>query len=193
VLSYVYPTASDVAVSGTAYVGSTLTGSFTFEDAENTTEASPSYQWYRVASGVSTAISGATSSTYAPTGADTNDTLKLCVTPADTARSGVQQCSSEVAVPGVIWYTGATQTGTATAETSVNGACVNMSSIGLDGLANSVRLDGQASGTTTLKMYTGTNCSGTPYVRYAGANTVHNIELSTVGIDSNTRSYKITW
>jgi hypothetical protein len=193
VLNYVYPTASDVAVTGTVYVGSTLTGSFAYADAENTTEASPSYQWYRVVSGVSTPISGAISSTYAPTGADTNHAVTFCVTPADTARSGVQQCSGEVAVPGVIWYTGSTQTGAASAQTSVDGTCVDMSSIGMDQLANSVRLDGQASGTTTLRMYTGAGCSGAVYTRYAGANTVHDIELSTVGIGSGTRSYKITW
>jgi hypothetical protein len=96
-------------------------------------------------------------------------------------------------VPGVIWYTGATQTGTPVAETSTNGQCVDMSSIDMDRLANSVRLDGRASGQTTLRMYTGTGCTGSVYTRYAGANTVHNIELSTVGIGSNTRSYKITW
>jgi hypothetical protein len=117
----------------------------------------------------------------------------FCVTPADDARSGVQQCSSAVSVPGVIWYTGDTQTGTASPQPSTNGQCVNMSSIGMDLLANSVRLDGQASVETTLKMYTGQNCSGTTYVRYAGASTVHNIEGSTVGIGDGTRSYKITW
>jgi hypothetical protein len=93
----------------------------------------------------------------------------------------------------VIWYTGATQTGTASPQTSTKGKCVNMSSINMDGLANSVRLDGQASGTTELLMYTGTNCSGTIYTRSAGANGAHNIELSTVGIGSNTRSYMIAW
>lgn len=193
VLNYVYPTASDVAVSGAAYVSSTLTGSYTFDDATNVTESGSTYQWYRVAGGVSTAIAGATSETYSPTGADTNGALKFCVTPSDASRSGIQACSSEVSVPGVIWYTGDTQTGTASPEASTSGQCVDMSSIGMAGLANSVRLDGQASDETTLQMYTGTGCTGTMYTRYAGANTVHNIELSTVGIDSNTRSYKITW
>jgi hypothetical protein len=193
VLNYVYPTASNVAVSGTAYVTSTLTGSYSFDDATNTTESGSTYQWYRVAGGVSSAIAGATSETYSPTGADTNESVMFCVTPADAARSGVQQCSSAVSVPGVIWYTGDTQTGTASAQTSTNGQCVNMSSIGMDLLASSVRLDGQASVETTLKMYTGQNCSGSVYTRYAGANTVHDIEGSTVGIGDGTRSYKITW
>jgi hypothetical protein len=193
VLNYVNPTASNVAVSGTAYVTSTLTGGYAFNDATHTTESGSTFQWYRVASGVSTPISGATALTYAPTGADTNSAVEFCVTPSDAARSGIQACSSAVTVPGVIWYTGSTQTGTPSPQTSTNGQCVEMSSIGMDLLANSVRLDGQASAETTLRMYTGTNCTGSVYTRYAGANTVHNIELSTVGIDSNTRSYEITW
>ena len=193
VLNYVYPTASNVDVSGTAYVSSTLTGSYTFDDATNTTESGSTFQWYRVTSGVSTAIAGATSETYAPTGADTNSALTFCVTPRDASRSGIQACSSAVTVPGAIWYTGASQTGTPTAEASTNGQCVTMSSIGMSGLANSVRLDGQASGQTTLQMYPGTSCTGTVYTRYAGANTVHNIDLATVGIGSAIGSYKITW
>jgi hypothetical protein len=194
VLNYVYPTASNVAVSGTAYVTSTLTGNYTFNDTTKVTESGSTYQWYRVASGVSTPIASATARTYAPAGADTNSAVEFCVTPSDDAgRTGLQACSSPVTVPGVIWYTGDTQTGTASPQTSTNGQCVNMSSIGMDLLANSVLLDGQASSETTLRMYTGTNCTGAVYTRSAGANTVHNIELSTVGIGSDTRSYKITW
>lgn len=193
VLNYVDPTASDVTVSGTAYVTSTLTGSYSFADATNVTELGLTYQWYRVAGGTSTAIAGATSETYAPTGADTNGAVTFCVTPADALRTGIQACSGEVSVPGVIWYTGATQTGTASPQTSTKGQCVEMSAIGMDLLASSVRLDGQASVETTLQMYTGTGCSGAVYTRYAGANTVHDIELSTVGIGDGTRSYKITW
>lgn len=181
--------ASGVAVSGTPYVSSTLTGTYTFSDSAGLPESGSTYQWYRGAS----AIAGATGLTYAPTGADTNGTLRFCVIPADVNGKGSQVCSSAVTVPGVIWYTGGSQTGTGTPEPSTNGACVAMSSVGTAASFNSLRLDGQASGTTTITMYTSTNCSGSIWTRNAGANTVHNIDLTTVGIGSAIRSYKITW
>jgi len=42
-------------------------------------------------------------------------------------------------------------------------------------------------------MFTGSGCSGTVYERSAGAGTVHDIDLATVGIGSNLASYMVTW
>jgi hypothetical protein len=184
--------ASDVGISGDPLVGSTLTGTYTFNDVQSYPDAS-TYQWYTVVSGVSTAISGATSATYTPTSSQINSDLSFCVTPADIFGPGVEVCSSTVTVPGIVWYSGVGATGTSAEETISNGTCVSMSSIGMANNTLSVDLYGLASNQTTLVMYKTSNCTGTSYTRYAGADTVHAISLNTVGIGSNTLSYKVSW
>jgi hypothetical protein len=115
------------------------------------------------------------------------------VTPQDTIGYGAQACSSAVTVAGVVWYSGESQTGSSAAETYTNGACVDVSSLDLGFTPASLALYGQAGEETTIDMYTGSNCSGSEYTRDAGAGTVHNINLDTVGIGSGLVSYKITY
>lgn len=179
--------ATDVAIAGTAVSGATVTGTYTYTDA-SLTESGSTYQWYR--SG--TAVSGATSTSYAVTSADVNASLTFCVTPSNGVKAGYQVCSSAVTVPGVVWYTGVSWTGSSVSEVTTNGACVTMSSIGMAGLANSLTLYGVGS-EPTIDMYETTDCSGTVWSRSSGADDDHNINLGTVGIGSAIASYKVTW
>lgn len=71
------PTASNVSITGTLLVGQTLTGSYTYNDADGDAEGTSLYQWY--ANNV--AISGATSTTYVLTTNEQNKTIKFEVTP----------------------------------------------------------------------------------------------------------------
>ena len=90
------PTASNVKVSSeTPMVGTTLTATYTYVAGTNTSgtadtqnPSATTYQWYRSATGTTgssiTPISGATSSTYTPTGADIGMYLRFMVTTVNT-------------------------------------------------------------------------------------------------------------
>jgi hypothetical protein len=94
------PTASNVAISGTAQVGQLLTGTYTYADANNYPEGSSTFRWLR--GGV--AIIGATASTYTLVGADKGNTIKFEVTPVSTVAptTGTPVASSPTAaVAGV--------------------------------------------------------------------------------------------
>ncbi|MCD1258027.1 S-layer homology domain-containing protein [Paenibacillus athensensis] len=79
------PTASAVAISGTARAGQTLTGSYTYGDVNSDAESGTTFQWYRSDdAGQSVnymAISGATGASYTLTGADVGKYLTFVVTP----------------------------------------------------------------------------------------------------------------
>jgi hypothetical protein len=67
----VAPVASSVAISGTVTVGQTLTGSYSYDDADPDAESASTYQWYRQddTSGTNrAAISGASGTTTAGSG-----------------------------------------------------------------------------------------------------------------------------
>ena len=185
--------ASNVTLSGNPYPSSTLTGSFTFSDRDNKSETSVAYQWYTVSGGTATPISGATSSTYSPTTYDVNNELELCVTPSDSFGPGAQACSSTVTVPGVVWYSAESWTGTAKGEISANGTCVTVSSLDLGFTPASLVLYSVDDLVANINMYDGANCTGDLYNRYTGNGTEHDINLDTVGIGSNLVSYQITW
>ncbi|MTK12906.1 MAG: cell wall-binding repeat-containing protein [Clostridiaceae bacterium] len=81
------PTATKVIISGTAEVGSTLTGSYTYADGEGDKEGTSTYNWYRSddANGKNkTAISGATGKTYKLTTEDLEKYISFEVTPVST-------------------------------------------------------------------------------------------------------------
>ncbi len=59
------PTATGVSITGTATVGQTLTGSYTYADAENDAEGTSTFKWY--AANDSGKFSVATGLTYTPT------------------------------------------------------------------------------------------------------------------------------
>ena len=82
------PTASSVAFTGTQTVGSVLTGTYTYADAEGNAEGSSIKQWYRSdnTSGLNrVAISGATASTYTLMSADSGKFIQFAVTPVATS------------------------------------------------------------------------------------------------------------
>lgn len=78
------PRASGVSIMGTAQVGQTLTGGYAYSDVNSDVEGTSGFKWYRSddASGTNkTAISGATSSTYALQAADLGKYLSFEMTP----------------------------------------------------------------------------------------------------------------
>ncbi len=76
----VAPTASAVGITGTAQVGLTLTGSYSYADANNDPQGTSTFRWLR--NGV--AITGATASTYLLVAADQGNTISFEVTPVST-------------------------------------------------------------------------------------------------------------
>lgn len=62
------PAASAVAITGTPKVGETLTGTYTYQDAENDTEGTPSFRWL---------ISDTNDGQYSPIPGAVNKTLTL--------------------------------------------------------------------------------------------------------------------
>ncbi|WP_281888645.1 cadherin-like beta sandwich domain-containing protein [Paenibacillus sp. YYML68] len=109
------PVASQVKVSGTTQVGQTLTGSYSYSDAENDTVGASVYQWYRAddAAGLNkVAITGATSVTYTLTSAELEKYVLFEVTPAALTgdKTGVPVLSTGVgpveAVPVIVHSAG---------------------------------------------------------------------------------------
>ncbi|WP_216093247.1 GNAT family N-acetyltransferase, partial [Candidatus Marithrix sp. Canyon 246] len=91
------PTASSVTFSGTLLEGETLTGSYTYADAESDSQNGTSFQWYHSddASGTNkAAISGATSETYVLSNADIDKFISFEVTPVNANSSGTAVESS---------------------------------------------------------------------------------------------------
>jgi hypothetical protein len=79
-----YPVANSVTQTGSPYLQATLTGSYSYFDADNDPEGSSTYQWYRAdnASGLNeAAISGATNLTYTLANADTLKFIRFSVIP----------------------------------------------------------------------------------------------------------------
>lgn len=78
------PVASGVNISGSPDVGNTLTGSYTYSDAENDPQGTSTFQWYRADnnSGLNeAAIGGATSTTYTLVSGDLGKYILFRVTP----------------------------------------------------------------------------------------------------------------
>ncbi|WP_298147507.1 T9SS sorting signal type C domain-containing protein [Flavobacterium sp.] len=81
------PSATNVAFTGSLFVGQTLTGSYTYNDVENNPEGASTFRWYRAdnASGLNeAAINGANSSTYTLTNNEIGKFIRFSVTPIST-------------------------------------------------------------------------------------------------------------
>jgi hypothetical protein len=95
------PTATGVAISGTARVGTALTGSYTYSDAESDAEATTTFRWVR--NSVNTGIGGgsdvATTQNYTPVSGDAGKYMYFCVTPVASAgtATGAEVCSNATA------------------------------------------------------------------------------------------------
>ncbi|MDO8835985.1 MAG: M12 family metallo-peptidase [Vicinamibacterales bacterium] len=90
------PTATGVAITGSAIVGQTLTGSYTYADADGDLQGISTFRWLRGGS----AISGATALTYTLVTADAGQTITFEVTPvaATGVTMGAAVTSTGVAV-----------------------------------------------------------------------------------------------
>ena len=75
------PTATNVAITGTAQVGQVLTGSYTYGDVDGDAEGVSTFRWLRGG----TPIPGATTTTYTTVSADDGTTLTFEVTPVAAA------------------------------------------------------------------------------------------------------------
>ncbi|MGW8123054.1 MBG domain-containing protein, partial [Roseivirga echinicomitans] len=86
ITSFISPTATNVAVSGTMSTGEELTGTYTYSYPDGDEESGSTFKWYRSdnASGANkTAIAGATLKTYTLTNDDINKYISFEVTPSD--------------------------------------------------------------------------------------------------------------
>ena len=103
------PEAQSVTISGTARVGQTLTGTYTYYDENGDAESGTTVRWLRASSagGTYSPISGATSSTYVLTEADEDQYIRFAVTPRSVAvpTTGDEVLSSATGpVEGVTYY-----------------------------------------------------------------------------------------
>ena len=92
------PTATPVSIAGTVQAGSTLTGSYTYTDADSDAEGTSTLRWVR--NNTRTSVAGGTnvgtSTTYTPVADDVNWILYYCVTPVAAAgvTTGTEVCSA---------------------------------------------------------------------------------------------------
>ncbi|HHY71816.1 MAG TPA: cadherin-like domain-containing protein [Bacillus bacterium] len=81
------PVATNVDVTGTKMVGSTLTGSYAYQDVDGDAEAKSTYKWYQASDQNGTnavPITGATNTTYKPAPDDIGKYIAFEVTPIAT-------------------------------------------------------------------------------------------------------------
>jgi len=157
------PTATSVDFSGTLKQGQTLTGSFTFFDAESAPAGTHTYKWYRANDNLGageTAISGATGNTYMLTASDFNKYISFEVTPA--AGSGTSP-----GLPAKSSYKGAVTNDPPTATASITGTA----KVGFALTGNFVYSDTEndSAGTHTYKWYLANDSVGTGASAISGA------------------------
>jgi lysophospholipase L1-like esterase len=99
------PTAANVSITGSTFIGSTLTGNHTYADADGDVQGVSLFQWYRndeaEFTGSETAIPGANSPTYRVTAADRGKHLVFRVTPVALTgvTTGNQVSSDSIQIP----------------------------------------------------------------------------------------------
>jgi hypothetical protein len=185
---------------------STVVGLHNFNSTGGFSESGSTYTFKRATdssgTGATTVGSGSvtasttTGAEYLLTSADTGKYIQYCVTPSDGYITGSASCTSWTQVStAIVWYTGTSQTGNSSSWGVSNGGCVNTAKIAsaTNGTLVSLALTGQGTGTTTIKYYTGSDCTGTIYTRTASAGSVHNMNLASIGIGSNLKSYEVAW
>ncbi|MCR9133312.1 MAG: BspA family leucine-rich repeat surface protein, partial [bacterium] len=99
------PVASKVLIAGTPKVGEILATTYIFSDADGDANAGANFQWYVSADTLteSTAITGATDSTFTPTSAQAGQFVKVEVTPNDGFDLGIAVSSFWVEVPSLFF------------------------------------------------------------------------------------------
>ena len=160
------PTASLVTISGTAVVGGTLSGGYTYGDAENNPEGTSTFRWMRntVNTGVGGGANVSTTQNYSPVVGDQSKFMYFCVTPIASAgtTTGAEVCSSATAAVAA-----ANTAPTASAVVITGTAQVGVQ---LSGGYTYADADSDAQGTSTFRwvsntvntgVYGGTNVSTT--------------------------------
>jgi hypothetical protein len=168
VLAGTAPVAQALAIAGSAQLGATLTGSFTYADADGDAAGGHRYQWYRASDAAGAhrlAIAGATATTYTIGGADQGHHLVFEVTPVSAngeAGSAASTVTAE-AVPGNAAAPVAT-------EVAIDG--VNVVGAALTGRFSYADGDGDAAGSHTYQWYRAADAAGAGRTAIEGATAV---------------------
>jgi hypothetical protein len=187
-----FPTASSVAISGTAQTGQTLTGSYTWSNASGYSESGTQLQWKRLQQGSWANVQSATSATFTASVPDATTQLEFCVTPSDGRVSGSQVCSSPISIaPTITLYTATNYGGTASTFAYSNGGCINLSGAA-NNSAMSLKWFGVPSGTTTLKIFDGANCGGASATYTTSANS-SGAQTPLSSMNGVTSSVRVSW
>jgi hypothetical protein len=94
-----HPTADDVTITGDTEVASTVSASYTYEDADDDVESNSIFQWYTCENNSTdncTTISNAILNTYELMSSEGGTFVKFCVTPSDGKDNGEEVCSDLV-------------------------------------------------------------------------------------------------
>lgn len=164
------PSASSVSFSGVAFVGNTLTGTYSYASTQNYEEGKTSYRWLisDTSDGTFQAVDGAVGISYSPTSEQTGKYLKFEVTPQDIfgeKGEAVQSAASQVGLNitqnygfesgSSSWaFSGASATTDKTALTPKTGSCqavINPSDAGTNRIDQVVKIP--QSGIYSLSVY----------------------------------------
>lgn len=161
------PKALAVSATGTLLLNNILDGNYTYDDTEDDPEGATSFQWYRDDDGTdagSSAITGATSQTYAITTADRNKYLKFRVTPkAQTGTSPGDAVNSA-------WVGPVSDNPPVASSVSISGT--TRVSNTLTGNYQYTDVDGDPEGSSVLKWYSATSPTGTGSTEIASGKTL---------------------
>ncbi|MCT4620813.1 MAG: cadherin-like beta sandwich domain-containing protein, partial [Marinisporobacter sp.] len=160
------PVASSVSISGTAQVGETLTGSYTYSDVNGDTEGTSTFKWYRsddASETNKTEISGATNKTYTLTSTDLGKYISFEVTPVAQSGTSPGSAVESSATGGVI----AAEAAPVASSVSISGTA----QVGetLTGSYTYSDVNGDTEGTSTFKWYRSDDVSGTNKTEISGA------------------------
>lgn len=159
------PVASNVNLSGTAKVGSTLTGNYTYSDVDGNTEGISVFKWYRSASSngsSATIISGATGRNYTLSSSDIGQYIGFSVTPVASAGTLL---GSEVKV---VTFSGPVTDDAPVASNVTQSGNLSVGSV-LTGSYSYSDANGDAQGTSIFKWYRATSAAGAGAVAISGA------------------------
>ncbi len=161
------PTAAVNPITGSLKVGETLTGHYTYSDANGDAEGASTFKWYRAddsAGSGKTAITGATAKTYVLQPGDLGKYISFEVTPVAATGTFTQGTAVESA------WTGAVAPAEA-APTATGAAITGTLQVGetLTGSYTYSDINGDAEGSTTFKWYSANNSSGSGKTTIPGA------------------------
>ncbi len=173
------PTATNVAISGAAVEGETLTGSYTYGDVNGDAEAGTTYQWYRsddLNATNRTPIQGATSTAYTLQQADVGKYITFEVTPK-TATVPTTGAAVESTVTAAVVKAPAAPTAT---NVAISGAAVEGET--LTGSYTYGDVNGDAEAGTTYQWYRSDDLNATNRTPIQGAvSTAYTLQQADVG------------